>query len=278
MLGDTVRETRIKKNLTQAKLARLAGVSRRHLAALEKGANVSVHILQKVASVLDLTEIQLGTITLRTTADTPSINVHLLADAIRDARSGTYGVDSMLARAEGILSGDTSMVPAHPPAREGSLVARFPRLPARPTALPAAGADLHDHAGEWLEVRTAGELRQGQPVDETKAESVIVPASLVEKGEILFRARGTDLHDLGIEDGDLLVVQLRAKGRAATGELAIGRIGKDVYVGRWWQKHGRKSIVSDGLAEVATGTSRRHVKVVAVINQIIRPLPAVSGP
>src|SRR5205085_8727164 len=115
MLGQIIRAARITKGLTQAKLARLAGVSRRHLAALEKGANVSVLVLRKVASVLDLTEIQLGTITLRTTADPPTVNVHLLADAIRDARSGAYGVDSMLARAEGILSGDTSMVPAHPP-------------------------------------------------------------------------------------------------------------------------------------------------------------------
>jgi transcriptional regulator with XRE-family HTH domain len=45
MLGETVREARIRKNLTQARLAKLAGVSRRHLAALEKGANVSMNIL-----------------------------------------------------------------------------------------------------------------------------------------------------------------------------------------------------------------------------------------
>jgi len=67
MLGETVRSARIKKGLTQAKLARLAGVSRRHLAALEKGANVSVLVLKKVASVLDLTHIQLGGLELRAT-------------------------------------------------------------------------------------------------------------------------------------------------------------------------------------------------------------------
>ena len=69
MLGETVRSTRIRRGLTQAKLARLAGVSRRHLAALEKGANVSVNVLRKVASVLDLTEIDLGGISIRTRAD-----------------------------------------------------------------------------------------------------------------------------------------------------------------------------------------------------------------
>ncbi|HEX7830447.1 MAG TPA: helix-turn-helix domain-containing protein, partial [Thermoanaerobaculia bacterium] len=65
MLGDTVREARIRKGLTQARLAKLAGVSRRHLAALEKGANVSVSILQRVAAVLELTEIPLGDLSLR---------------------------------------------------------------------------------------------------------------------------------------------------------------------------------------------------------------------
>ena len=39
MLGETIREARIRKGLTQARLAKMAGVSRRHLAALEKGAN-----------------------------------------------------------------------------------------------------------------------------------------------------------------------------------------------------------------------------------------------
>ena len=66
MLGQIIRAARIKKGLTQARLARLAGVSRRHLAALEKGANVSVLVLKKVAAVLELTEIDLGDVTLKT--------------------------------------------------------------------------------------------------------------------------------------------------------------------------------------------------------------------
>src|SRR5687768_15035125 len=57
MLGQSVRDARLKKGFTQARLAKMAGVSRRHLAALEKGANVSVSILQRVAVVLELTEI-----------------------------------------------------------------------------------------------------------------------------------------------------------------------------------------------------------------------------
>ncbi|HKO56528.1 MAG TPA: helix-turn-helix domain-containing protein [Thermoanaerobaculia bacterium] len=271
MLGDTVREARIRKGLTQARLARMAGVSRRHLAALEKGANVSVLVLRKVASVLDLVEINLGGLMLRAADEKPPVNLHLLADAIRDARVNNTRVESMLSRADGILGGEAASPPSTAP--DGtSIVAQFPRMPARSVALPAQLAQVHENGADWMEVRTAGVFSQGRPVDESVTESVIVPASLIEKGEILFRVRGDDLRDEGIGDGDLLIVQLRPKGRAATGELAIGRLGKATYIGRWWQKNGRKALVSAGLGEVAVGRSTRGLKVVAVVNQVIRPI------
>jgi transcriptional regulator with XRE-family HTH domain len=262
MLGDVVRETRIKKGLTQARLARLAGVSRRHLAALEKGANVSVAVLKKVAGVLDLQEIQLGELSLRAASPgTESLNIAMLADTIREARADSLRTDTLLAHAEDLITGNKV-----PPAA----TVRFPRLPVRRVKNSALrGARIHDRAG-WLEVKTAGELRQGRPIDESKSETVHIPQSLIDKGEIVFRVRGENLRDQGIEDGDLLVVQLRQKGRAATGELTIGKIGENCFVGRWWEKHGRKALMSDGLAEVTVGRSKRVLKVVAVINAIVR--------
>src|SRR5215211_6059022 len=106
MLGEAIKEARIRKGLTQARLAKMAGVSRRHLAALEKGANVSVGILQRVATVLELAEIQLGSLSLRP-ADLPKVNMPLHTDAIREARAGAERANAVLARAEGILGGAT---------------------------------------------------------------------------------------------------------------------------------------------------------------------------
>jgi transcriptional regulator with XRE-family HTH domain len=266
MLGDVVRETRIKKGLTQAKLARLAGVSRRHLAALEKGANVSVLVLKKVASVLDLTEIQLGGLELRSgdNAGNNGVNVAVVADAIREARNDVRRTEAMLARAEGLINGNSKV-------DVKSLIARFPRLPVRRVDLAGRrGADMLKEHSTWLEVKTAGELSQGAPIQEKQTEMVIVPASLIEKGEIVFRARGEKLRDHGIEDGDLLVVQLRQNGRAATGELVIGKIGNNVFIGRWWQKHGRKALMTDAMIEVPVGKSKAAMKIVAVINAVVR--------
>lgn len=263
MLGESIREARIRKGLTQARLAKMAGVSRRHLAALEKGANVSVSILQRVAGVLELTEIQLGKVALRA-PDKPSLNVPMLSEAIREARADAERANALLARAEEFLGG---AVPDGLP----HIGIAFPRMPVRRIDAPAAvNGDILRERPELFEVETAGVLRQGHPVDETAKEKVAVPRNLIEEGEILFRFRGDSLSDQGIGDGDLLVVENRPRGRAANGELVVGRIGKQVWIGRWWQKHGQKGLMSNGLSEVTTGRSARSLKVVAAVNQILR--------
>jgi SOS-response transcriptional repressor LexA len=261
MLGETVREARIRKNLTQARLAKLAGVSRRHLAALEKGANVSVSILQRVAAVLELNEIQIGDLSLRS-SDDRGVNVPLLTDAIREARAEADRAHSVLQRVETILG----LSP------QSGISTSFPRMPIRRIDVPqaASSGDVVRERPDWTEIDLAGEIRHGQAIDDTKKEKVAVPQSLIDEGEIVFRARGDSMYDHGIADGDLLVVELRPRGRAANGELVIGRIGNHVYIGRWWNKHGRKALMSNGLAEVTVGRSARSLKVVAAINQIIR--------
>jgi transcriptional regulator with XRE-family HTH domain len=260
MLGETVREARIRKNLTQARLAKLAGVSRRHLAALEKGANVSINILQRVAAVLELAEIQIGDLSLRA-ADDRGVNVALLTDTIREARTEADRAQAILARAEHILG----MTPKE------TVTTSFPKMPIRRIEAPqAASADVLREHPDWTEIEVAGEIRHGEDIDETKKERVAVPKSLVDEGEIVFRARGDAMYDHGISDGDLLIVELRPRGRASNGELVIGRIGNHVYVGRWWHKHGRKALMSNGMAEVTVGRSARSLKVIAAINQIIR--------
>lgn len=264
MLGETIREARIRKGLTQARLAKMAGVSRRHLAALEKGANISVSILQRVATVLELTEIQLGGLALRPT-DLPKVNVPLLTETIREARADAERANAILARAEGILGGGGDLAP--------QIAVAFPRMPIRHLELPPGPAeDTLRERPDLFSTELAGEIRQGQPVDESIRDKVAIPRNLLDNGEIVFRFRGDGLADQGITDGDLLVVENRPRGRASNGELVIGRIGKQVWIGRWWQKHGQKALMSNGMSEVTTGRAARSLKVVAAVNQIIRGL------
>lgn len=56
---------RKQRNLTQEQLAKMAGVSRRQLSLLEDGANVSLLFLLKVCKALELTDLQIGPLRLR---------------------------------------------------------------------------------------------------------------------------------------------------------------------------------------------------------------------
>ena len=51
-LGETIERERRKRRLTQAGLAQLCGISRRHLAAIESGANFTVTILFAILRAL----------------------------------------------------------------------------------------------------------------------------------------------------------------------------------------------------------------------------------
>jgi transcriptional regulator with XRE-family HTH domain len=58
--GDTIRIERERQLLSQKRLATMAGVSRRHLASAERGANISIDVLRKLARALGMTQIDVG--------------------------------------------------------------------------------------------------------------------------------------------------------------------------------------------------------------------------
>jgi SOS-response transcriptional repressor LexA len=89
---------------------------------------------------------------------------------------------------------------------------------------------------------TFDEIVQGEPIRENAGE-VSLPSHLLEVDEQVFRYRGF-LPSLGIESGDLLIVEPRKK--AATGELVLARCGQNVFIGRWWAKHGLRELQETG--------------------------------
>lgn len=109
----------------------------------------------------------------------------------------------------------------------------------------------------------AGEISQGSPIDAGVAgEPLTIPAGIIEEGEIVFRAARADLQEFGIERSDLLVVEQRPDGHAASAELVVARIGDRVFVGHWWGKHGRRAVVGDKYSVVA---EERGLHVFAIV-------------
>jgi SOS-response transcriptional repressor LexA len=122
----------------------------------------------------------------------------------------------------------------------------------------------------------AGEISQGAPIDAGVAgEPLTISADVVEEGELVFRAARSDLQEFGIERDDLLIVEQRADGHAASGELVVATIGDCVFVGHWWIKRGRRAVMGDAYSVVA---EERGLQVVGAITAIVRPTGGTPSP
>ncbi len=124
--------------------------------------------------------------------------------------------------------------------------------------------------------RLAGAISQGLPIDASVAgERLTIPADIVEEKEIVFRAARWDLQEFGIECGDLLVVEQRPDGQAATAELVVAMIGDRVFVGHWWGKHGKRAVMGDSHSVVA---EEHGLHIVGAITSIVRMSGGTSSP
>ena len=113
-------------------------------------------------------------------------------------------------------------------------------------------------------VHLAGEVSQGAPLRSSE-ETVMLPAAIFEEYEQIYRVADASLAGSDIFEGDLLVVEPRRK--AQTGELVLARLDAQLFIGRWWAKHGRRDIVGDDGHTVLV----RGATIIGSINLVVRP-------
>jgi transcriptional regulator with XRE-family HTH domain len=85
-VGEALRKTRKARRMTQARVARAAKISRRHYALAETGGNITVTVLKKLMGSLQLTEIDLGSVSA--TATQQGINPAVLRTIVEQAMQG----------------------------------------------------------------------------------------------------------------------------------------------------------------------------------------------
>jgi SOS-response transcriptional repressor LexA len=112
-------------------------------------------------------------------------------------------------------------------------------------------------------VTVAGEIRQGGALLPSVGK-ITLPTVTVEEYERVYRAADASLAEFDVSEGDLLIVE--PKRRATTGEFVIAALAEQMYVGRWWAKHGRRDVMAaDGQHVIARGAT-----VIGAINLIVR--------
>lgn len=83
MFGDEIRAERVRRGWSQEKLAKLAGVSTRKLAQIEDSENVSLTILRRICTVLELKTVMIGADLVARTDGLPPALHRLLGTAER---------------------------------------------------------------------------------------------------------------------------------------------------------------------------------------------------
>lgn len=111
-LGDYIRLRRQQRNLTQERLAKLAGVSRRQLSLLEDGRNVSVLFLLKIVEALDLTEVPVGSLRVRT-APADLAGLVEAAGLLERLQRSMSGMEEDLSRAVSVVRGAMEQAMGH---------------------------------------------------------------------------------------------------------------------------------------------------------------------
>ena len=130
-----------------------------------------------------------------------------------------------------------------------------------------------DRDGMVTVVLTGG-VSQGAEIDASFAgEQVSIPADKIDEGDVVFRVAAANLRGFGIERDDLLVVETRPDGHAATAELVLVTIETKAFIGRWWTKHGRREILDDVLSLISDDPRLRVIGAITVVvrNTLARP-------
>lgn len=112
----------------------------------------------------------------------------------------------------------------------------------------------------------AGTIVQGAAIDRRPVGTyVTVPREKLDSDDLVFRVACDHLKPLGIEPGDMLIVEPRPDGTAATAELVLVALFERAFVGRWWQKRGRRALLDHALAPIAEDPGLRVLGAVTVV-------------
>jgi SOS-response transcriptional repressor LexA len=119
-------------------------------------------------------------------------------------------------------------------------------------------------------VPIAGDLSQGAAIDRASAgERVLIPQNKIDVGEIIFRVRAT-IEECCLETDDLLIVEPRNAGHAASGELVVAIVEGRAFIGHWWEKRGTRALMDDDLAVII---EHKAIEILGAINLIVRTVP-----
>jgi SOS-response transcriptional repressor LexA len=296
-MGAVLKQARVAKKLSVSEVANRSGVSRAMIDEIEKGKNVSVDTVEKIASALGVREIPLGNGRLQI-SDAAAIHVRDLARRIADEAQeivNAVGQRRLSSNVVDFPDDDAALTLAGIPVSERQKIvaanARENRAsrpsnhgvgdlsyfvpPGKTTAdLPFDDPQIR---ADVVEFPLRGYVAAGRPIeDATDGETVLIPRAFVADDEYILRARGDSMTEWGIVDGTYVIVQ--PSRIAATGQLIIAWYNGGITIKQWYYKRGRRALIA-GNADFPTYeiTDADDFEIRAIVTGIWNPTSQVVG-
>jgi len=234
--GEAVKKERERLGMSQVELARAAKVSRKQLYLFEKGENVSLDFIRRIAGALNLKSVPLGSDSSLVLPETVS-----LSRARAAAEKAAAEIDRFLKELDA----------PSPPAR--SARRKAPERDVLEFPPPDAPFTLVDERAftPWVDVPIGGYVAAGAGIDllnQDDGETVSIPPDeLPDPKWAVLQARGESMEEFGIHDGDIVYVERRTV--AANGEIVIGWLSKEGFgeglvIKKWHRRGGKKMLIS----------------------------------
>ena len=263
-LGEIIRSARTARGWSREDLASAAHITRNFVLNIERGDNVSIDVLQRVAAALSIQELPLGSARLRFgDGDAKGLTASQLASRIEsDAADLRRALSSSEAR---------NVVSMKPRTRQNEQPPDLLSAPGSPFRPP----QRHLVDDDWIDVVIEGRVAAGPPIDYEEREIARVPPDEApEAGWHVLEAWGDSMVDFGIESGDLVYVEPRRGGVAATGEVVIGWLNDGLVIKEWEQRKKRRLLKSANSAiEPREITSDDIWELRAIVRKVVQRRP-----
>lgn len=94
-----------------------------------------------------------------------------------------------------------------------------------------------------------------------------VPVDIAEDEDELYRVMDRGIPVQNIRRDDILVMEPRLDGKAATAELVLVEHEGRAYVGRWWTKRGRRAVMDEACVPIVEG---RGIRILGAVTLVAR--------
>ncbi len=250
--AELVAEARKSRGLGRKIVARLAGVSPKHLAEIEnKTANPSLEVVAKLAYALDIRVVKVIDVT----------QFNFEHDELRgEIENVLASVERLRQRVESDEPAASNVVTGG--SQGGKTLTRVPLTSVQPSVEVLPGTPIPRR------LQIIGAIKGGRMLPQTGVETIVLPEDAGQAHGVTLHVTDDSLRYAGLAAGDLLIVN--PDGEVRDSSTVVAELNGEIVVGRYRTDDDTRRIEADDPARNVTIRETDHFRLVGVLHSVVR--------